>query len=140
MQLSMEDGLEIDLNIVAPATEVENDVMQHFDPFNLGPLSEQTSWGNNKGKRSANEDGEDFTRRGVHSKLGECSMIMHTEAEETSLGASLTVPILVEQVKLSPKVVVLLEMKNKEKRFEFLKKRLGMPYIHVVDAQGLSEG
>ncbi|KAI5335453.1 hypothetical protein L3X38_025586 [Prunus dulcis] len=37
VQLSMEDGAEIDLNIVAPLAEVENevenDVMQHSDLF-----------------------------------------------------------------------------------------------------------
>lgn len=54
---------------------------------------------------------------------------------------NLTVSSLKEQVKLhTPDMVTLLETKTRHSRYVFLKKVLGMPFMHAVDTCGLSGG
>ncbi|BFG29057.1 hypothetical protein CerSpe_153310 [Prunus speciosa] len=57
------------------------------------------------------------------------------------IGGNLTVSSLKEQVKLhTPDMVLLLETKTRSQRYGFLKKSLGMNFMHAVEARGLSWG
>ncbi|CAB4278428.1 unnamed protein product [Prunus armeniaca] len=53
----------------------------------------------------------------------------------------LTVSSLKEQVRLqTPDIVVLLETKNRSQRYGYLKRQLGMQFMHAVEPRGLSGG
>ncbi|CAB4277833.1 unnamed protein product [Prunus armeniaca] len=57
------------------------------------------------------------------------------------IGGPLIVSSLKEQVRLqAPDIVVLLETKNKAYHYGWLKKQLGMNFMHVVEPKGLSGG
>lgn len=55
--------------------------------------------------------------------------------------SALIVSSLKEQVKLqTPDIVVLQETKNRSTRYEYLKRQLGMAYMHTVEPRGLRGG
>ncbi|CAB4299177.1 unnamed protein product [Prunus armeniaca] len=57
------------------------------------------------------------------------------------IGSVLTVSSLKEQVRLQTSdIVVLLETKNWSQRYGYLKRQLGMQFMHAVEPRGLSGG
>ncbi|KAM2044525.1 hypothetical protein ACFX1T_008833 [Malus domestica] len=57
------------------------------------------------------------------------------------IGGDLTVDNLLEQNRLhTPDIVILLETKNKSSRYGYLKKRLGMEFLHAVEPKGIGGG
>ncbi|CAN6695621.1 unnamed protein product [Malus baccata var. baccata] len=57
------------------------------------------------------------------------------------IGGDLTVDNLLEQNRLhTPDIVILLETKNKSSRYGYLKKRLGMEFLHAVESKGIGGG
>ena len=57
------------------------------------------------------------------------------------IGGTLTVSNLLEQNRIhTPDMVILLETKNKSSRYVYLKKKLGLEYIQVVEPKGIGGG
>ncbi|CAN6541779.1 unnamed protein product [Malus baccata var. baccata] len=57
------------------------------------------------------------------------------------IGGDLTVDNLLEQNRLhTPDIMILLETKNKSSRYGYLKKRLGMDFLHAVEPKGIGWG
>lgn len=56
-------------------------------------------------------------------------------------GGNLTVNDLLEQNRLHfPEVVALLETKNNNRRYRYLKRRLGMSCMHAIEPRGIAGG
>lgn len=57
------------------------------------------------------------------------------------IGGDLTVDNLVEQNQLlTPDLMVMLETKNKSRRFDFLRRRLRMDFMHPMEPKGIRGG
>ncbi|CAL9012590.1 unnamed protein product [Prunus brigantina] len=120
---------------------------QDSDPFNLGPLiagARRSEEGRVKRKGLGSMGGQDadFCRLGKRQYM--VILVLFVGVSDTigeGIGGPLTVSSLTEQVRLqAPDIVVLLETKNKAYRYGWLKKQLGMNYMHVVEPRGLSGG
>ncbi|CAB4314236.1 unnamed protein product [Prunus armeniaca] len=120
---------------------------QNSDPFNLGPLidgAQRSGEGRAKRKGTLSKGQEEAKqcRHGKRQRYGNSSVcfgVSNTSGE--GIGGPLTVSSLKEQVRLhAPDIVVLLETKNKVYRYGWLKKQLGMNFMHVVEPRGLSGG
>ncbi|KAM1777717.1 hypothetical protein ACFX11_044340 [Malus domestica] len=102
------------------------------DPFDLEPIIEAVMK-EHKRKKRAHQEVEitelDLCEEPVHTKPRRSAAI---EAEETSLDN------LLEQNQLhTPDIVILLETKNNSSRYDYLRKRLGLEYLHAVEPKGI---
>ncbi|KAM1309506.1 hypothetical protein ACFX13_006340 [Malus domestica] len=105
------------------------------DPFELNPIIEAVMR-ETKGKKRQFPDAEQKDTGELWEPKGRKQrLIVLSEAEETSLDN------LMEQNKLhTPDIVILLETKNRSSRYVFLKKRLGMDFMHAVEPRGIVGG
>ncbi|KAM1125333.1 hypothetical protein ACFX2I_040667 [Malus domestica] len=57
------------------------------------------------------------------------------------IGGDLIVDNLLEQCRLhTPDMVILLETKNKSRHYGYLKRKLGMKYMHAMEPSGIGGG
>ena len=57
------------------------------------------------------------------------------------IGGALTVNNMLEQSRIhTPDIVILLATKNKSSRYGFLKKKLGLDFMHAVEPKGIGGG
>ncbi|KAM1717261.1 hypothetical protein COP2_025396 [Malus domestica] len=113
------------------ASSKEYQVMGN-DPFDLAPIIEAVM-NKNKRKKQGHQEveylGSDICVGPIHTKQMRCEA---TEAEETSFDN------LLEQNRLhTPDIVILLETKNDNSRYGYLRKRLGLDYLHAVEPKGI---
>ncbi|KAM2124048.1 hypothetical protein ACFX1Q_014687 [Malus domestica] len=111
------------------------DLATDDDHFELEAIIEAVMNENKGKKRSVREVEYDEVNPCVEPKRSKLSRESYVEAEETSLDN------LLEQNRLhTPDIVVLLETKNKSSRYGYLKKRLDLEYMHVVEPKNIGGG
>ncbi|KAM0991237.1 hypothetical protein ACFX2C_009647 [Malus domestica] len=102
------------------------------DPFDLAPIIEAVMNEHKRKKRVHQEvkySESDLCVEPVDTKP---RMSFAIEAKETSLNN------LLEQNQLhTPDIVILLETKNNSSRYGYLRKSLGLDYLHAVEPKGI---
>ncbi|KAM1745806.1 hypothetical protein ACFX11_012503 [Malus domestica] len=123
--------LEVTDQVGGDASSKEDQVMGD-DPFDLAPIIEAVMNEHKRKKRVHHEveySESELCVEPVHTKPRRSFAI---EAEETSLDN------LLEQNRLHTlDIVILLETKNNSSRYGYLRKSLGLDYLHAVEPNGI---